>query len=234
MPNDNLKKLYDKIVSDGYDMPDYPTFQKDMLDTNNLKKLYNNLNVEYSLPDFKTFQTDMGIGDQQTPNPFPICAQSKGSPKTTTKGTTYIEYKTNLWDQPTIFLYTNGRFKVSGGSNNNKMGTYKCTGTGKLFLSLDENNVTPSGTPTGNTQNKNVAPKKAFFEVKYNGNDIANGKTVGFGMYGEIVKTIQKLLLDKGFKNISKSGNIDGRYGIRTYNSVKQFQQKTNLKVDVS
>ena len=62
--------------------------------------------------------------------------------------------------------------------------------------------------------------------------DIKNGKLVKFGMTGDIVSEIQKLLLQKGYNKISKTGKIDGIFGVGTYNSVKKFQELNGLKPD--
>lgn len=49
-----------------------------------------------------------------------------------------------------------------------------------------------------------------------------------YGSRGEEVKQIQSKLKSWGYY----SGNVDGIYGSKTYQAVKKFQQKNNLKVD--
>lgn len=49
-----------------------------------------------------------------------------------------------------------------------------------------------------------------------------------YGSTGEEVKAIQKKLKAWGYYN----GDVDGIYGSKTYNAVKKFQKKNNLKVD--
>ena len=49
-----------------------------------------------------------------------------------------------------------------------------------------------------------------------------------YGTRGEEVKQIQSKLKSWGYY----SGNVDGIYGSKTYQAVKKFQQKNNLKVD--
>ena len=59
-PKDNLLTLYNNVKKDGYDLPDYNTFYKDMSNPSNLKKLHDNLLKDgYDLPDYKTFSVDM-------------------------------------------------------------------------------------------------------------------------------------------------------------------------------
>lgn len=65
-PNDKLKKLHENLIKEGYDLPDYETFGKDMADSVKRDKFYNNLVKEgYDLPDFKTFTIDMGYGEKK-------------------------------------------------------------------------------------------------------------------------------------------------------------------------
>jgi hypothetical protein len=54
--------------------------------------------------------------------------------------------------------------------------------------------------------------------------DLKNGKTVSMGMKGPVVGEIQKLLIDKGYKNISKSGEPDNLFGRLTKAQVEKFQ----------
>lgn len=49
-----------------------------------------------------------------------------------------------------------------------------------------------------------------------------------YGSRGEEVKQIQSKLKSWGYY----SGNVDGIYGSKTYQAVKKFQQKNNLKID--
>ena len=45
--------------------------------------------------------------------------------------------KSTAWDKPNVQLYSkSNRFIVLGGSEKGKMGNYKCTESGKLFLEL--------------------------------------------------------------------------------------------------
>jgi hypothetical protein len=60
-PSGKLETLHSNLIKEGYSLPDYKTFAKDMEDGDKLSKLYTNLKSEgYSLPDkFETFQVDM-------------------------------------------------------------------------------------------------------------------------------------------------------------------------------
>ena len=60
---EKLKKLHGNLVKQGYELPDYALFEKDMADTNKLYKLHENLlKAGYDLPDKLTFRNDMGYG----------------------------------------------------------------------------------------------------------------------------------------------------------------------------
>lgn len=89
MPNDqNLKRLYDNVKKDGWELPDFSTFQSDMQDEENLKRLYDNVKSDgWELPDYNTFRLDMGMDsesdkkkDQTEPIPSDVSAGESLSP----------------------------------------------------------------------------------------------------------------------------------------------------------
>jgi hypothetical protein len=54
--------------------------------------------------------------------------------------------------------------------------------------------------------------------------ELKSGKTVSVGMRGPIVKQIQELLIGKGYKEVSKSGEPDSMFGRMTKAQVEKFQ----------
>jgi hypothetical protein len=68
--------------------------------------------------------------------------------------------------------------------------------------------------------------------------ELKNGKTVSMGMRGPIVKQIQELLIGKGYKEVSKSGEPDSMFGRMTKSQVEKFQTENKnekgekLKID--
>ena len=54
--------------------------------------------------------------------------------------------------------------------------------------------------------------------------NLKSGKTVSMGMRGPIVKQIQELLIGKGYKDVSKSGEPDNMFGRMTKTQVEKFQ----------
>ena len=68
MNNDNLRNLYKTFQKEGYDMPSYEQFEKDMQDDNNLHDAWESLkNDGYEPPEYDTFKTDMWPSQQETP-----------------------------------------------------------------------------------------------------------------------------------------------------------------------
>jgi hypothetical protein len=62
--------------------------------------------------------------------------------------------------------------------------------------------------------------------------DLKNGETVSMGMKGDVVGKIQQLLIDKGYTNISKSGEPDNLFGRRTKVQVEKFQTENKNDKD--
>ena len=57
---DNLQTLYDNVKADGWDLPDYKTFEQDMKNEENLQKLYDNVISDgWELPEYSQFKTDI-------------------------------------------------------------------------------------------------------------------------------------------------------------------------------
>ena len=59
--SEKLKKLHSNLLNQGYDLPDYSTFEVDMQDDKKLNKLHSSLSGQgYDIPDYNTFKSDMG------------------------------------------------------------------------------------------------------------------------------------------------------------------------------
>lgn len=65
-----------------------------------------------------------------------------------------------------------------------------------------------------------------FRETTLTVEDLKNGKTVSMGVKGPIVKQIQELLIGKGYKEVSKSGEPDSMFGGMTKTQVEKFQRE--------
>jgi hypothetical protein len=68
--------------------------------------------------------------------------------------------------------------------------------------------------------------KTGFRETNLTIEDLKNGKTVSMGVKGPIVKQIQELLIGKGYKEVSKSGEPDSMFGSMTKAQVEKFQSE--------
>ena len=63
---DNLKRVHQTLIDNGYNPPAYEQFAKDMEDENNLRGVYSTLQKEgYTPPEFDVFKSDMGFASQQ-------------------------------------------------------------------------------------------------------------------------------------------------------------------------
>ena len=66
MNNDNLRKVRQTLLDEGYTPPEFEQFEKDMQDEKNLLSLHNTLKKEgYTPPEFEQFKKDMGFGSTE-------------------------------------------------------------------------------------------------------------------------------------------------------------------------
>lgn len=142
--------------------------------------------------------------------------------KTGSTWTFYSDYKFTYKDKETSKI-TNG--------------TWECNGTDAYKMKLDDGDNYDSKTNTwtgvsANSSSQNSGSKPTFTNTSLTIEDLKAGKEVSKGMKGAVVGEIQKLLIAAGYKNISKSGNVDNIFGSRTKASVEQFQEKNSLKKD--
>lgn len=68
--------------------------------------------------------------------------------------------------------------------------------------------------------------KTGFRETNLTVEDLKNGRTVSMGVKGDVVGEIQKLLIAKGYKDVSKSKEPDNMFGSMTKAQVKKFQSE--------
>lgn len=100
--------------------------------------------------------------------------------------------------------------------------------TGNLFKDYPQTGDTQQAT-TATTTTK---PKFEWKTTLATPENVENGEIIKVGMYGSIVKQIQQLLISNGYKEISKSGEPDGKFGNRTKNMVVKFQTDNKLSPD--
>ena len=68
--------------------------------------------------------------------------------------------------------------------------------------------------------------KTGFRKTTLTIEDLKNGRTVSMGVKGDVVGEIQKLLIAKGYKDVSKSGEPDNMFGGMTKAQVEKFQSE--------
>jgi hypothetical protein len=156
---------------------------------------------------------------------------------------------THVGDNGDVFtFYSDGSFtyKYKSGGNTDK-GTWVCDGTDYYKITMDDGDVydkktnkwtdgssssNSSSNPGGSSSSSSSSTAPAFTNTSLTIDDLKAGKEVSKGMKGAVVGEIQKLLIAAGYKNISKSGNVDNRFGNRTKTSVEKFQTDSKIKVD--
>jgi peptidoglycan hydrolase-like protein with peptidoglycan-binding domain len=84
----------------------------------------------------------------------------------------------------------------------------------------------PSSTesPESAESPESSAGKTGFQETTLTIEDLKSGQTVSMGKKGYVVGEIQKLLIGKGYKDVSKSGEPDNMFGRMTKTQVEKFQ----------
>lgn len=102
--------------------------------------------------------------------------------------------------------------------------------TGNLFKDYPSTSQPSTGETT--TATTTTKPKFEWKTTLATPENVENGEIIKVGMYGSIVKQIQQLLIGNGYKEISKSGEPDGKFGNRTKNMVVKFQTDNKLSPD--
>jgi hypothetical protein len=85
-----------------------------------------------------------------------------------------------------------------------------------------EDPATTETDPTGGTSGGGSG--FSWKETSLTIEDLKNGETVSMGMKGDVVGKIQQLLIDKGYRDVSKSGKPDSMFGRMTKAQVEKFQ----------
>ena len=114
----------------------------------------------------------------------------------------------------------------------NRTGKWECTGTasfsiisgGQQWLSSDKLGWVDIAEPT--TEPPTGGGGFTWKDVNLTIEDLKSGKTVSMGMRGPVIGEIQKLLIGKGYKDVSKSGEHDNMFGRLTKAQVEKFQSE--------
>lgn len=98
MNNDNLRNLYKTFEKEGYEMPSYEDFEKDMQDDNNLHDAWETLKGDgYEPPEYDTFKTDMGFGAAPEAQPTEtVSVSGQGTPQVNYSQAVYDRYENQV------------------------------------------------------------------------------------------------------------------------------------------
>lgn len=122
-----------------------------------------------------------------------------------------------------------GKWKCDGGDNY----IIETTDGDKYSSKTGEWSGVPSqGSPSTDRNSQPTQNRTTFTDTNLTDADIKAGKVVKLGMKGDIVGKIQDLLINKGFKRISKTGLTDNTFGNRTKRMVQAFQAWAGLNDD--
>ena len=152
------------------------------------------------------------------------------------KTVTYVSQAGSTWT-----FYQDKKFNYKYKSGKEVSGTWDCNGTDHYTMSLSDGDSYDSKTKKWASSSSSSSgtggsggsggSASTFTNTSLTIDDVKAGKEVSKGMKGTVVGEIQKLLIAAGFKNISKSGNVDNIFGSRTKSSVEDFQ-KANKDAD--
>jgi len=152
------------------------------------------------------------------------------------KTVTYVSQAGSTWT-----FYQDKKFNYKYKSGKEVSGTWDCNGTDHYTMSLSDGDSYDSKTKKWASSSSSSSgtggsggsggSASTFTNTSLTIDDVKVGKEVSKGMKGAVVGEIQKLLIAAGFKNISKSGNVDNIFGSRTKSSVEDFQ-KANKDAD--
>ena len=111
-------------------------------------------------------------------------------------------------------------------------GKWKCDGDSFVIDTSDGDHYDSKTAKWSGVSSGRNGGGKTLVDTTLTGDDLKSGKSVKYGMKGDIVGKIQQFLIDKGYKNVSKSGKVDNIFGKRTKASVEEFQTNNGLTVD--
>jgi hypothetical protein len=151
-----------------------------------------------------------------------------------------------VFDNNTQYFFSNYYFQITDktGKTIHYKGTWKCDGDNDFIINTEDGDEFSSktgkwkGVPDNNSNNNNNNNNNnsgggtSLVDTTLTADDLKAGKFVKKGMKGKIVGDIQNLLIKLGYTDVSKSGNVDEKFGSRTEKMVKDFQNANGLEDD--
>jgi hypothetical protein len=187
--------------------------------------------VYYSSDGFKRRnKTDDPTSTETTPlNPIFSCVEKRMKESgniVTTRTSSYIIFK--MENTSWAFNKFGGWQQIKSGKIQYK-GKWGCDGESEYKIVSDDGEIYESKdrpTKWKKSSSSDGSTKPTWKETTLTIEDLKNGKTVSMGMKGSVIGEIQKLLISAGYKDISKSGESDNLFGLRTKTQVKKFQSE--------
>jgi hypothetical protein len=247
-----LKKLWDKISL----IINFGTFElfKSKMDTVDKRKRfyekYYNILKEKNvyLGVYDKYELRLSDNSTQAPQPSPGQTLPPSVSPETNIFSCLLKDETLRYNKlnNTVYYYEKGYYYIFYSnyrcyfSQDQDKGTWSCDGTDGYNIKLDDGsyiyrwklNGTDNGWHSLNKTNNATNTGTTIVDTNLTGDDLTAGKLVKYGMKGDIVGTIQNLLIQNGFTNISKSGKPDNIFGSKTFKSVKDFQRDNGLNPD--
>ena len=243
MNEKELRKLYD-AVSNKYNIGTWEQFRSKMQTVEQRKSFYNAISNKFNIGDYNSFEMRLGGGgtsNTQTPVTADVNTGVKNVSTSfscivkntfwsgrikTTSDPNHIVYK--LPGDQEYNFYADGSFiyRDIPPYRTNIKGTWVCDGSSDFVINMEDDSRFESkiGKWKENVSAQPVTDLKEKSEKR-------RGTYLKIGDKNPKVGELQKCLIDKGFKNISKDGHIDNKFGMRTKQSVMDFQSKNGLKV---
>lgn len=157
-----MRKLYNTLVKDGYDMGTFEEFKMAMSNPTRVKNLYNTLVKDGydmgTLDEFKSSLSSSGSSSSSLPSWVPECLKTLNPKK---KNDNVISFKNSKGN--TLYFSKSGKFQyvfTSKPGEPNQVGKWKCDGNSKYTVLMDNGDKwdgtkwvsKPSNSSTGNNE----------------------------------------------------------------------------------
>lgn len=243
MNEQELRKLFD-AVSVKYNVGTWEQFKSKMQTVEQRKSFYNAISNKFNIGDYNSYEKRLS-GESTVPQQQTVSANVNtgvvnvstnfscivkntfwsGRIKTTSDPN-HIVYK--LPGDQEYNFYADGSFVYRDipPFRTNIKGTWVCDGQSDFVINMEDDSRFESklGKWKENVSAQPVTDLKEKSEKR-------RGTYLKIGDKNPKVGELQRCLIEKGFENISKDGNIDNKFGMRTKQSVMDFQSKNGLKV---
>lgn len=133
----------------------------------------------------------------------------------------WVFQKTKIWtqhDNKTSVVVRRGKWECIGSES------FSIISNNQQWLSSDKLSWVDIAEPT--PDKSSGGSESQFKNTNLTIEDLKSGETVSKGMRGSVIGEIQKLLIEAGYKDVSKSGEPDNLFGPLTKEQVEKFQSE--------